>query len=178
MATSDDIQNIFNSFISIFQNPLDRVNALITVFGNLGYDEATKAITTTQDDKSAVIFRCYCLSYIAYTVPNIDFTSSSDALNLLDQINDIFEAQLKDDNISGDTFSWLSRLKTKITTDISTRGSVLPQINQFTCEMLPLPVISQYLYQTGARSDEILIRNNNTVVHPLFYSGTLEVLSS
>lgn len=178
MATQENITNIFDCFIQIFQNPQDRVNALISVFKNLGYDDKTQTIVPTQDDKSAVIFRCYCLAYIAYTVPSIEFESSSEALELIKTLNALFEAELKDTAISGETFGWLARLKTKIIADISTRGSIQPKINTFICEMLPIPVVSQYLYQTGTRADEILIRNNAKIRHPLFYTGSLEVLSS
>lgn len=172
------LTNIFSSFLYIFQNPMDRVSALVNMFYSLGYNTATKTLTTTEDEVSATTLRCYCLAYIAYTVPNIEFTSSSDALDLISKLNPIFEAQLKDTTINSDTFSWIARLKRKIITDISVRGSILPQINQFYCELLPLPVVSQYLYQSGDRSDEIMIRNNATVIHPLFHTGTLEVLSS
>ena len=99
-------------------------------------------------------------------------------MNLLQSINPLFEAELNDTNISQDTFSWLSRLKIKIANDVSTRGSILPQINSFKSDMIPLPVVSQYLYQTGDRMDEIIQRNNKVIKHPLFFSGTLEVLSS
>lgn len=172
------MDEVFQSLISLYSNPIDRINVLIKVFQNSGYNTTTKTLMNTQDDDTASLLRLYALSYLSYTIPNIEFSSSSEAMDLIRSIRPLFEAELTDKNINGDTFSWLSRIYNKCIADISTRGSQLPQITAFYCNNLPIPVVSQYLYLDGSRSDEILIRNNKNIKHPLFYDGKLEVLTS
>ncbi|MCP9318757.1 hypothetical protein KBX73_02990 [Acetobacter persici] len=168
------MDDIFNNIIEAYPNPNTCIDILINIFSNSGYDKTTKTI---ENSETYSILRIYCLAYISYVIPSIDFTSSSDSINLISRIKPLFESELTDALISGDTFSWLSRIYTKCLTDISTRGSLLPQINSFYSEYLPVPVVAQYLYQDGSRDDEIIIRNNEKIIHPLFYNGQLEVLS-
>lgn len=169
------MDDIFNNILEAYPNPNTCIDILINIFSKSGYDPSTKTI---ENSDSYSLLRIYCLAYIAYVIPSIEFTSSSDAMNLISRIRPLFESELTDVLISGDTFSWLSRIYTKCLNDISTRGSVLPQINSFYCDDLPIPVVAQYLYQNGSRDDEIMLRNNEKIIHPLFYNGYLEVLAS
>lgn len=167
---------IFENISNLYPDALTRIDILIKIFENAGYNKTTKSIVSTNDNQTAIILRLYILSYIAQAISGVEFQSSSDALALIVKIRPVFEAELSDD-LDADTFSWVSRIFTKSLQDISTRGSVLPEINKFIADGIPLSVIAQYLYQDGSRFDEILLRNNKKIRHPLFFNGTLEVLS-
>lgn len=173
-----NLSEIFEKLSVVYPNATDRLNVLIKMFTLSGYDQSNKVITSTNDNVTSSLIRIYCLAYIANTIPYITFDSSSQAMSIIQQIRPLFEAELSDTLKSGDTFGWLSRLLNKSIADISTRGSQLPQVNSFYCDLLPIPVVAQYLYQNGDRDSEIVLRNNSKIKHPLFYQGQLEVLSS
>lgn len=171
-----DLDTIFDNITGVYPDPVQRISILQKLFSQCGYDLTTQSLTSTDDDQSNSILRIYILAYIANTIPYISFTSSSDALVLVSQLKPLFEATFNDQLLNGDIFSWLNRIYQKSIADISSRGSQLPQINTFYSDMMPLPVIAQYLYQDGSRSSEILLRNNDCD-HPLFCSGMFEVLA-
>lgn len=172
------MDEIFEALTDVYPNPIDRLNVLVKMFSLSGYDTATQSIVKSMDDKTSSVMRIYCLAYIANTVPSITFDSSSQAMSIIKQVRPLFEAELNDSLITPDTFAWLSRILNKTISDISSRGSQLPQINKFYCDTLPTAVVAQFLYQNGNRDQEIIIRNNQNIRHPLFYQGYLEVLSS
>lgn len=169
------MDDIFNNLISVYPDPLKRLSVFIEIFKNSGYNEQTQTVSGG-DSHTHFVLRMYALGYIANTVPYINFDSSSQAISLIETLKPLFESQFSDSNMSGDDFSYIQLIYTKCIADISTRGSLVPEVNDFYCEMLPLPVVAQYLYQDGSRSDEILYRNNQNIRHPLFCQGVLEVL--
>ncbi|GBR17408.1 hypothetical protein [Gluconobacter frateurii] len=171
-----DLTTIFENISNVFPDPLSRVAIFQKMFAQLGYDPLTQTLTATDDEQSNSTLRIYVLAYIANTIPYITFTSSTDSLNLISQLKPLFEAEFNDVLLTGEVFSWLSRIYQKSIADISTRGAQLPQVNTFYAESMPLPVIAQYLYQNGARTAELLLRNND-LDHPLFCTGMLEVLA-
>lgn len=171
------MDEIFNNLINVFPDPQTRTNVLVNMFSSVGYNPNTQQLVPTDDEQSATYIRCYICSYIAYTVPYIEFTSSQQATDLIKTLKPIYEAALTDTTLNIDTFSWLARIYSKAIADISSRGSQLPSVNSFICEMMPACVVAQYLYQDGSRSDEIIIRNNDAIQHPMFCDTTLEVLS-
>lgn len=170
------MDDIFNSIITMFPDPNKRLNVLINAFKKSGYDEITQSISQSVNESTYSVIRLYCLAYIANTIPYIEFQSSNDAFLILEELKSLFEAQFKITDDS-DIFDYLQTIYIKIIADISARGTIMPDINYFYCEKLPLPVVSQYLYQDGSRDNEILLRNNSKIRHPLFYTGQLEVLS-
>ncbi|MEN3168774.1 hypothetical protein [Gluconobacter sp. OJB] len=171
-----DLNTIFENISNVYPDPIQRISILQKMFSTCGYDSSTQSLTATDDDQSNSVLRIYILAYIANTIPYITFTSSSDALILVSQLKPLFEASFNDQLLNSDIFSWLNRIYQKSIADISSRGSQLPQINSFYSDMMPLPVIAQYLYQDGSRTSEILLRNND-MDHPLFCNGMLEVLA-
>ncbi|WP_406236908.1 hypothetical protein ACF3NX_06345 [Acetobacter orientalis] len=133
------------------------------------------------DDQAASTLRIVILSYIAQAISNLEFSSSSQAQDILKEIKPIFEAQFNDQNMDVTAYNRMRRLYTKAVADIGQRGSILPRVVTFAIDpedSIPLPVLAQYIYQDGSMADDILLRNNQTIIHPLFVNTSLEVINN
>ncbi|MFT8850367.1 hypothetical protein [Acetobacter orientalis] len=175
------MKNIFNNIVDLYPDPVQRLSILISMFGKVGYDPTNRILVPTNNETAATSLRTMILSYIAAAVSQIEFDSSSQAQNILSTLKPLFDAQKNDDTLDATAFNRLQRLYRKTIADISTRGSVLPQVVEFyvdPTDKIPLPVLAQYIYQDGAMADDILLRNNSKIIHPLFVNTTLEVINN
>ncbi|MBF0892709.1 hypothetical protein HKD28_15055 [Gluconobacter sp. LMG 1744] len=177
----ESIINVFDNIVSLYPDPVQRISIMITMFASVGYDPNNRVLVPTANEATATSLRIMLLSYMSAAVSEVEFDSSSSANSLLSTLRPLFNAQMTDKTLDANGFNRLQRLFGKIVADISSRGSTLPQVVSFYVDPsddIPLPVLAQYIYQDGSRSDEILLRNNSTVVHPLFVNTTLEIIDN
>ena len=170
-----DVQTALQTMGEFYTDPLLQIRALLKIIGEYGYSQELKQITNSSSDYTNVRF--YALVQIAEAVSTVTFQSSTDSKDILTQLNDIFEAEYEFQT-DMDIFDYLSDLQAQTCSVILSEGFGLPQLISYTGkEQIPACVIAQNLYQDGSRSDEIILRNNQQVIHPLFMPLTLEVLS-
>lgn len=169
----EQIWNVLQEAIAVFNDPLTQVNVLFSIIEKNGYSTQFNQIETSDFTQSVI--RRLCLITIGQTIPNCEFTSSNDADALKDKITNAFDAELL--QITDTTlFSYLNNLLSEIQNDLTTRGYALPDLITYTTKSnLPACVVCQDYYQDSTRDDEIILRN--VPVHPLFMSETLEILS-
>jgi prophage DNA circulation protein len=124
------------------------------------------------------VIRRSALVELAKAIAEYNFTSSTDAEAMMEQVIPLFDAEIEiaADNYDNSTYRALKRLRTAVVDDLQTRGSQLPELYDVSFNTsLPVSKIAYMLYQDATRTDEITIRNNP--IHPLFMQNTLEVLS-
>lgn len=170
-----DVQTTLQTMLEAFTDPMLKVQALITIIQEYGYDPDLRSVVNNSDAYANV--RQNALVLIGTIVPDITFTSSTDAENLKNQISYIFDAEnycITDRQL----FLYFNELQAAIQTVISENGYGLPELITYETKVsLPAALISQKLYQSGEYDDDIVLRNNANVKHPLFMPLTLEVLS-
>lgn len=175
------IIDIMDNITDLYPDPVQRLSVFIGMMGRVGYDPTSRSLVPTMNETTATSLRIVILSYIGAAVSQIEFDSSSQAESILTSLKPLFEAQMGDVNLDSQAFNRLKRLYAKTISDISTRGSVLPQVVEFyvdPTDKIPLPVLAQYIYQDGSMADDILLRNNSKIIHPLFVNTTLEVINN
>ena len=176
-----NITDIFDNISSLYPDPSQRITMLISMFSESGYDPTNRILVPTVNETTATSLRIVTLSYISAAISELEFDSSSQAQRIMALIKPLFEAQMGDNNLGSQDFFRLQRLYSKTLADISTRGSILPQVVNFYVDPndnIPLNVLAQYIYQDGSQADDILLRNNDTIVHPLFVNTSIEVLNN
>jgi len=171
-----DINTCLTALIAFYNDPLQKVQALIKIIETYGYDPTIRSVVNNSSDYALI--RQLSLVQIGSVIPDITFTSSTDAETLKDQLSYIFSAEL-DEITDYQVFDYMTKLRTAIQTELTKTGYALPELVTYTAKTnLPSCLIAQNIYQDGTRSDEIIQRNNANVVHPMFMPTTLIVLAS
>ncbi|GAN84022.1 hypothetical protein [Novacetimonas hansenii] len=170
-----DVQTTLQTFITAFNDNLTKVNELIKIIEIYGYNSTLKTVVNNSDEYSNV--RQNALVLIGSIIPTIIFTTSTDAENLKDELSYIFDAEsyfITDRQL----FTYFNDLQASIQTVLSENGFGLPELITYTTKnSLPAALISQNLYGDGSYDDDIIQRNNENVIHPLFMPLSLTVLS-
>ena len=170
-----DVQSALQVMGQFYTDPLLQVRALLKIIEMYGYSAELKQITNYSDAYQCVRFYAYV--QIAEAVSSIQFQSSTDSKDITDQLNAMFEAEYEF-QVDMDIFNYLSDLQAQTCSVILSEGFGLPTLITYNANTsLPAVVVAQNLYQNGARSDEIILRNNQNIIHPLFMPLQLEVLS-
>lgn len=171
-----DVQTTINLMMDFYSDPLLQIKALIQLINLYGYSDSLKQVTNSSAEYQSVRF--YALVGIATAVQSIEFTSSTDAQTLNLQISNIYEAELEFTQ-DAQLFDYLNNLQASTCSLISERGNGEPRLYKKTQKVVMPAVLWAYdLYQDETRTDEIILRNNEIVIHPLFMPTTLEVLTS
>ncbi|MBS0984566.1 hypothetical protein M2305_003277 [Gluconobacter cerinus] len=171
-----DVLTALQNMLEFSTAPLLKLQALIKIIEQYGYNSELKQVTNSNSDYAVVRF--YALVLIGSVVSDIEFQSSTDSRNIADQLNDIYESEY-DFQTDMSVFEYLSELQAQTVNIILSDGYGLPTLTSYTSKSsMPACSIAQQLYQDGSRTDEIIIRNNSDVTHPLFMPLTVEVLNS
>lgn len=111
----------------------------------------------------------YCLTTESIFITKQSFRSSNDAQTMMKRMKTAFD-QARDqaaDRMDSATYQNLTYLSGSLINHLSRTALQLPRLVQFQFQAnMPSLWLSQLLYQTASRSDELL--DQNKVVHPLF----------
>ena len=123
--------------------------------------------------------RRYSLAALCTVVPTVTYYSSNDAIAAMQYIVGLIDAEIDTASLSfeDDVISALRATRGLIVLSLTAQGADLaPLVTRTFAQSLPISVISQLLYQTGTRADELLKRVNP--IHPSFPNTTITVLAS
>lgn len=138
-----DVQTTLQTMLEAFTDPMLKVQALITIIQEYGYNSDLRTVVNNSVEYGNV--RQNALVLIGTIVPDITFTSSTDAENLKNQLSYIFDAENYCVSDKG-LFSYLNQLQAAIQTVISENGYGLPELVTYETKVsLPAALISQNL---------------------------------
>ncbi|GAA09865.1 hypothetical protein ATPR_2869 [Acetobacter tropicalis NBRC 101654] len=170
-----NIQDTLSTALEFYTDPLLQIQFLLKIIEQYGYNTDLKQITKSQTGYDQVRF--WALVLIGSVVSSISFQSSTDSESIANKLNDIYEAEYEfRTDIS--VCEYLTELQAETVGIILNEGYGLPQLVTYTTKITqPSCVISQVLYSDSTREQEIILRNNDRIRHPLFMPLELEVLS-
>lgn len=170
-----DIQDTLSTALEFYTDPLLQIQFLLKIIKMYGYSDTLKQITSSKTGYDEVRF--YALVLIGSVVSNIEFKSSTDSENIATQLNDIYEAEYEfRTDIS--VCDYLTELQAETVGIILNEGYGLPELVTYQTKISqPSCVIAQTLYGDLTREEEIILRNNENIKHPMFMPLEMEVLS-
>lgn len=176
MSFTDYIENIFTQLESIPDN-LTKIAEYTMFIENNGYDPDLQTITATKCDVVSAYFRRRFIIATIMCVSNIQFSSSTDAINTLQGVSKFVNAEItySFDNDEDDVGYIFTRMLGQLTSYISNISADLPNITTVNFKTsLPACVIAYQYYQDSTRDTEIISRNNPVIGSAM--QTTLELL--
>lgn len=170
-----NIQDTLSTAIEFYTDPLLKIQFLLKIVEEYGYSDTLKQIVSSKVGYDQVRF--YSLVLIGSVVSNIQFQSSTDSQELANTLNNIFEAEyeFRTDML---VCEYLLELQSEIVAIVLNEGYGLPELVTYETKITqPACVISQVLYSDSSREEEIILRNNENIKHPMFMPLVMEVLS-
>lgn len=172
MTISETLQTCIN----YYTNTTDKVNFLLKIIYEYGYNKDLKQITSSEEGYDTIRF--YALVLIGDIIGSATFQTSTDTEILAQQLNDVYEAEyiFRTDL---EVCQYLTELQSETVGLLLQEGYGLPTLVDYTTRTSePCCVIAQNLYEDLTREAEIIKRNNTDIKHPLFMPLTIKVLSS
>lgn len=127
----------------------------------------------------AAACRRYALVVMCGIIPTIQFSSLNDAQACLTLVTGLLDAEIliAMNNFEDAVSSNMQDLRAQVVQSLTGQGANLaPLVTRTFPTSLPACVISQRLYQTSDRADDIVARND--IIHPGFCPTSLTVLAS
>jgi len=137
------------------------------------------AAIVTMQTATAALCRRAALTSLARASASYQPTSYDDAVERIQAITTLFDAEILAAADAGDmtTYLALRALRTAIVSDLIARGSLLPRVVTVTrAATLPSLVLAYQLYRDATRSDDLIARVNP--VHPMFMPLSFRALAS
>lgn len=162
MSFTDNIDNLFEYFSTIPDNET-KVSSYISLIEDFGFDNSIGKITSTPNDVVYSYFRQRTLIALIRCISNIQYVSSSDAIEIMTQVKRLIDAEIKYcfDNSFQDVGYIFNQYLAQLSNYIANVSAKLPSI--ITAQLksyLPACVIAHQYYQDATRDDEIIQRNN------------------
>lgn len=183
---AQNIMGMMSQMSSIFTRPIDAFNAQLDLFrtfpdqiADIVGDTLDKIQLKKNNDAIKAAVQNGTLMHMALSVKDIDFTNSSQALEVRDSLAETVAEQQEINGSSYETheiYTTLQKLTTASSRDLTERVANLPFIDTIeTVHSMPLLVIAYGRYGNAERAEELAERNE--VANPLFPPNVLEVLS-
>lgn len=178
-----DISALVEAMRATMTDPADQVRVLLNLAGFSFTDGAggvgiSGDIATVRDAMSAACRRMALVS-LANASAAYQPVSYQDAQTILDLITAALDVEITAaaDSYEDTTYEALRVVRAAIMTDLTTRGSTLPQVVTATfAAPLPTLVLGQMLYRDATRADEIA--GEAGMAHPAFAPLSIQVLAA
>jgi prophage DNA circulation protein len=179
------VADLIEATRATINDPGDQIKALVplaafapTVTPSSSTASIPGAIATAQIATGALIRRC-TLASIANAVTVYNPTSSTEVQALIDRLVPLFDAEIlfAADNDDLNSYLELRLLRTQTISNLQALGSQLPALITIKRPLaLPSLLLSQQLYQTASRSDDLIRRSN--AINPCFLPTEFTALSA